>query len=706
MNAPQTDRDQWIARVVDRQVAPIWHDRFARLIFRELPLPSDAFALDVHCGSGRTTAELLQRLDDSSRVLAVEPDEASITMAKTRVRSDWRDRVYFKHGDVGDLTNMATDSYDLTVANLVLGEAHDWKSVLSEFMRVTKPAGTILATVPLRGTWTEVEDLFREVLREAGMADAVRRLDRLTSLRPTGPKLAQGVASLGLDDKHFVVEQERFSLLFRSGREFLFSPVVEHGPLRLWKATLGDAAKPQELFWRLKEAIDTYYAGHVFSVSVTAGILRVQVPHAKREPTLVAHYWSRFPQLDALFRGEKPPEETVAAPPVAEPEPEEDLDLDIEMEVEEPPAEPDQAAQAATDEDALSALDPVDGPGTPSQPQTPAQTAASGPQTAAEAPVNEPDLSALDPVAESKGPPAVDPGGTAAPQVAQEPEPHASGSLAGLDGTDETDFSGLEDEPDAASLSGSLASAPAVSTTRGVAPAAGDSGFGAQADADAVGQSGFDPGFDSELEPEPEIEPLEPEADAGTPRPPPPPRRKASRPEPAPVREPDLMALASQPRTQSGRFRAVAPVPKDGEEPDLLALANDPRDPEQPAAPQPAEPEESAEMLAMDDLQEIDDPAAASQSAPAVELLAPDDGPAEDEELDIDSLLDQMFESEDVPQADAPTGPSGNGESGSGPRRRFQPPPPPPPSRSSGARKARGSGERSGKLPPPPPRKK
>ena len=61
MSPAQSGRDQRVARVIDREVAPVWHDRFARLILQRLPTVSGSFVLDVHCGPGRTTRELLQR---------------------------------------------------------------------------------------------------------------------------------------------------------------------------------------------------------------------------------------------------------------------------------------------------------------------------------------------------------------------------------------------------------------------------------------------------------------------------------------------------------------------------------------------------------------------------------------------------------------------------------------------------------------------
>src|SRR5690606_6110732 len=110
-----------------------------------------------------------------------------------------------------------------------------------------------------------------------------------------------GLRELGVADHDVVVEHERFELLFRRGREFLFAPVIEHGPLRLWQAIIGRAEKPQALFWRFKEAIDTYYAGRVLAVSVVAGLIRVRVPGGGVQGSFAAEYWSRYPSLGRLW---------------------------------------------------------------------------------------------------------------------------------------------------------------------------------------------------------------------------------------------------------------------------------------------------------------------------------------------------------------------------------------------------------------------
>ncbi len=358
MAQAQTIREQRFARALDREIAPVWHDRFARLIYRHLPVADDVFALDVHCGAGRSTYELLDRLGAGTRVLGLESDPTLRGMAKARMEPAWKDRVYFRSGDLTDIADMAEDTYDLLVANLVLSEAHELSQLLEEFMRVVKPGGRVLATLPMDGTWREVEDLFQLVLADNDRTDAMRRLRRLGRLRRAGPDIARTAAGLGVDPQQLVIEQERFSLLFNSGREFLFSPMVEHGPLRAWKAILADADKQQELFWQLKEAIDVYYAETVFAVTIVAGVVVLTVPDGSTgrdsaSGAVAKRYWTQYPDLDTLFtkgeRGELAPDD-------------EDVELDIDFDDDEDDAP---AAAADAEDAAIFAL--LDGG--PAQPE-------------------------------------------------------------------------------------------------------------------------------------------------------------------------------------------------------------------------------------------------------------------------------------------------------------------------------------------------
>jgi hypothetical protein len=95
-------------------------------------------------------------------------------------------------------------------------------------------------------------------------------------MMPT-PELAQGwLESAGLTDVQF--EHEEFRLLFRSSREFFFAPVIEYGPLAQWKEIAGRGEEMQEIFWRIKEAIDAYFGTGSFAVTVRAACVQGRKP--------------------------------------------------------------------------------------------------------------------------------------------------------------------------------------------------------------------------------------------------------------------------------------------------------------------------------------------------------------------------------------------------------------------------------------------
>jgi SAM-dependent methyltransferase len=298
--------DPRIARIIDREIAPVWHDRFARLLWRHLPECSSPLVLDVHCGTGRTSAQILQRLP-GARVVGLEPDASLLSLARARLQQ-WPDQVYLKGDDLSGVAEMPNAAYDLVIANLVLGDAADLQAALGELLRVTKPTGAVLATLPMRGTWAEAEDLFAEVLGDAGLERARERLERLRLLRPTGSELAQMLEELGVDRSRFAIEQDSYELLFPGGRDFLLTPVIEYGPVPVWKALAGHRADVHRLFWQLKQAIDTYFQGQVFGVTVVCGVLCADGPAA---PTRSQSFWSQFQQLDSIWTRGAPQDPSV-----------------------------------------------------------------------------------------------------------------------------------------------------------------------------------------------------------------------------------------------------------------------------------------------------------------------------------------------------------------------------------------------------------
>jgi len=141
---------------------------------------------------------------------------------------------------------------------------------LRDFARVCKIGGELRCTLPLAGTFQEFHDLYREVLIKHDKHEALERLDRHVERYPTVDHIESTMRAAQLGGE---IEIEEFTLLFKSSREFFFAPVIEYGPLAEWKEIAGNGQEMQDVFWYIKEAIDAYFDGRPFSVTVKAGCI-------------------------------------------------------------------------------------------------------------------------------------------------------------------------------------------------------------------------------------------------------------------------------------------------------------------------------------------------------------------------------------------------------------------------------------------------
>jgi ubiquinone/menaquinone biosynthesis C-methylase UbiE len=273
-----------LARIYDAEILPVWTQRFGKLLFRDLSLPERCQVLEVGCGTGYATMELIRRLDDGSRVIAIESSSALLDHARRKVEESGRKGVFFRTESSLDKLSFADGVYDLVVCNLGVAEMASPMRSLTEFARVTRPGGEVRCTIPLRGTFQEFYDIYREVLVKHDRHDTLGRLNRhLRYAYPAPEDCERWLHAAGLRGGQVVVSE--FSMLFRSSREFFFAPIIEYGPLPAWKAVAGQGQEMQDVFWYIKEAIDAYFEGRAFQVTVKAACLIGTAPRPGEEDT-------------------------------------------------------------------------------------------------------------------------------------------------------------------------------------------------------------------------------------------------------------------------------------------------------------------------------------------------------------------------------------------------------------------------------------
>jgi SAM-dependent methyltransferase len=130
-------------------------------------------ALDVGCGPGALTAELVERLG-ASAVAAIDPSDSFVAAVRARhpdvdVRAGAAEKLPF-----------GEDAFDVTLAQLVVHFMADPVAGLAEMARVTRAGGVVAACVwdhaggagPLAAFWRAVHDLDPGATDEAALPGA------------------------------------------------------------------------------------------------------------------------------------------------------------------------------------------------------------------------------------------------------------------------------------------------------------------------------------------------------------------------------------------------------------------------------------------------------------------------------------------------------------------------------------------------------
>ena len=279
-SAPTTssgsEKQERLARVYDSDVQPLYGRRFGQLLLRELDLRPAATVLEIGCASGELTLELARRFDDASRITALElaPPLAARAQAKVAAVPRAARRVSIRQTatPLHPTLVLADSAFDICVSHLAVADAPDPRQTIVELTSMLKPGGELVLALPLRGTWGEVLDILRDVLRENRRAEGLTALDAHVASLPDGDTCARWLEEAGLVNVEVTVE--RWELLFKSAREFFFAPVIHFGPLSRWKAIAGRGDEMQDIFFFVKEAIDTYFSGRVFSVTVVGACVK------------------------------------------------------------------------------------------------------------------------------------------------------------------------------------------------------------------------------------------------------------------------------------------------------------------------------------------------------------------------------------------------------------------------------------------------
>jgi SAM-dependent methyltransferase len=272
---PDSDRQARLARLYDSEIVPAYAGRFAALLGGLVTAWPAARVVEVGCATGGLTRELARRFDGHSQVTALDASPAFVAEARAKIetlRGSHARVALAAQAEIPMVLPLGDGTADRVISNLTIGDAPDPRAAVREAVRVLAPGGELALSVPLRGSWQEFLDLFRDVLRETGKPANLTAVDRYVAALPTGEHVIGWLEAAGLTGVELTVE--RWEILFKTAREFFFAPLVELGPLAGWKRLAGRGDEMQDVFFFTKEAIDTYFERSAFAVTIVGAACR------------------------------------------------------------------------------------------------------------------------------------------------------------------------------------------------------------------------------------------------------------------------------------------------------------------------------------------------------------------------------------------------------------------------------------------------
>ena len=114
--------------------------RFTKLLLKEINLPKNPVCLDIGCGTGISTFELANIIQDDSTIYGIDFSQPMINNAKKKAEQHEFPDVKFSTGDAEQL-DFPDSMFDLVISNQVLPFVPDKKKALKEIFRVLKPGG-------------------------------------------------------------------------------------------------------------------------------------------------------------------------------------------------------------------------------------------------------------------------------------------------------------------------------------------------------------------------------------------------------------------------------------------------------------------------------------------------------------------------------------------------------------------------------------
>lgn len=261
------------AAILETFVVPRYLSLFGELAQQMLLVGDSARILHLGCRTGYPDLKIYEN-SDSADIVGVDGSLPALELARNKAQVMGDVRIEYRPaGEDGFDSEEGLYTHALTLHPSA--GADQRLSLLSEMERLLCSGGQAVIALPLRGSFQEIADLFREYALKHDDSEFSKAIEAALLARPSIEALSEELEQVGLGDVD--VEIRQTSLTFDSGRAFVEDPVSRLLILPEIKAWIGvdDVVKPLAY---VRDAIDKYWSEGKLELSLNVGCASARKP--------------------------------------------------------------------------------------------------------------------------------------------------------------------------------------------------------------------------------------------------------------------------------------------------------------------------------------------------------------------------------------------------------------------------------------------
>lgn len=260
----------------DKVIASRYSTRIGRALLDKFTEEPNETVLDLSCHTGSVTLDILHRLGPKGRIVALESDPELLNVARHKARHELGKRVFFAAATSCDQWRFEDDVFSTVVGNLPFEDMADPKATMHAVRRVLAPAGRILLTRMLQGSFQEMLDMFHEVAMATNEQRVLQRISTIRDRYLSENAFVEFAQSVGFE--RVTLQSAEFALRFANATDLQADPLLQRIVLGEWQWISEAGSDPRRFLEQAQHAMETYFSGQSIPLTIRYGLLEGYLP--------------------------------------------------------------------------------------------------------------------------------------------------------------------------------------------------------------------------------------------------------------------------------------------------------------------------------------------------------------------------------------------------------------------------------------------